>query len=58
MVAGTVVIYTFGVVGFAIVLDMTLKKAFLTAAVAFIPAEAFKMAAAIGVVRSDQIAAE
>jgi biotin transport system substrate-specific component len=58
MVAGTVVIYTFGVVGFAIVLDMTLEKAFLTAAVAFIPAEAFKMAAAIGVVRSDQIAAE
>jgi len=58
MVAGTVVIYAFGVVGFAIVLDMTLKKAFLTAAVAFIPAEAFKMAAAIGVVRSDQIAAE
>jgi biotin transport system substrate-specific component len=58
MVAGTVVIYAFGVVGFAIVLDMTLKKAFLTAAVAFIPAEAFKMAAAIGVIRSDQIAAE
>jgi len=58
MVAGTVIIYAFGVVGFAIVLDMTLQKAFLTAAVAFIPAEAFKMAAAIGVVRSDQIAAE
>ncbi|MFC4450587.1 biotin transporter BioY [Halorussus aquaticus] len=58
MVIGTVVIYAFGVVGFAFVLDMTLQKAFLTAAVAFIPAEAFKMAAAVGVVRSDQIAAE
>ncbi|WP_137284125.1 biotin transporter BioY [Halorussus salinisoli] len=58
MVVGTVVIYAFGVVGFSLVLNMTLKKAFLTAAVAFVPAEAFKMAAAIGVVRSDQIAAE
>ncbi|NEU55221.1 biotin transporter BioY [Halorussus sp. MSC15.2] len=58
MVVGTVIIYAFGVVGFALVLDMTLEKAFLTAAVAFIPAEAFKMAAAVGVVRSDQIAAE
>ncbi|WP_276299590.1 biotin transporter BioY [Halorussus lipolyticus] len=58
MVVGTVVIYAFGVVGFAVVLDMTLTKAFLTAAAAFIPAEAFKMVAAIGVVRSDQITAE
>ncbi|WP_115864429.1 biotin transporter BioY [Halorussus litoreus] len=58
MVAGTVVIYAFGVVGFAIVLEMTLLEAFLTAAVAFVPAEAFKIAAAVGVVRSDQLAAE
>ncbi len=58
MVAGTVVIYAFGVVGFALVLEMTLPEAFLTGAVAFVPAEAFKIAAAVGVVRSDQLAAE
>jgi biotin transport system substrate-specific component len=58
MVAGTVVIYTFGVVGMSLVLEMTLQKAFVAGAAAFIPAEAFKMAAAIGVVRSDQITAE
>ncbi|MFC7081966.1 biotin transporter BioY [Halorussus caseinilyticus] len=58
MVAGTAVIYAFGVVGMALVLGMTLQKAFVAGALAFIPAEAFKMAAAVGVVRSDQITAE
>jgi len=57
MVAGTAVIYAFGVVGFAVVLDLTLVEAFLTGALAFIPFEAVKMAAAVGVVRSDAIAA-
>jgi biotin transport system substrate-specific component len=58
MVVGTAIIYAFGVVGLSLVLDMTLYKAFLAGAAAFIPAEAFKIAAAVGVVRSDQIAAE
>ncbi|WP_435177424.1 biotin transporter BioY [Halorussus sp. AFM4] len=57
MVVGTAIIYAFGVVGLALVLDMTLRAAFVAGAAAFIPAEAFKIAAAVGVVRSDQIAA-
>ena len=58
LVLGTVVIYTFGVVGLALVLSMTLPQAFLAGAAAFIPAEALKIAAAVGIVRSDAIAAE
>jgi biotin transport system substrate-specific component len=58
MVVGTAIIYAFGVVGMSLVLRMTLKEAFVAGAVAFVPAEAFKIAAAIGIVRSDQIAAE
>lgn len=57
MIAGTVVIYAFGVVGLSLVLGMTLQEAFVAGAVAFVPAEAFKMAAAVGVVRSDRITA-
>ena len=40
MVAGTAVIYAFGVVGFAVVLDLSLVEAFLTGALAFSPFEA------------------
>lgn len=58
MVLGTVVIYAFGVVGMAIVLNLTLPEAFLVGAAAFVPAEALKIAAAVGIVRSDAIAAE
>jgi biotin transport system substrate-specific component len=58
MVVGTAIIYAFGVVGLSLVLDLSLREAFVAGAVAFIPAEAFKIAAAIGIVRSDQIAAE
>ncbi|UPW01744.1 biotin transporter BioY [Halorussus gelatinilyticus] len=58
MVVGTAVIYAVGVVVMSFVLDMTLRTAFLAGAAAFIPAEAFKIAAAVGVVRSDQIVAE
>jgi biotin transport system substrate-specific component len=39
-------------------LDMTLRTAVVTGAVVFVPAEAVKMAAAIGIVRSDSIRAE
>ncbi|WP_158058560.1 biotin transporter BioY [Halorussus halophilus] len=58
MVVGTAVIYAFGVVGLSLVLGMSLQKAFVAGALAFIPAEAFKIAAAVGIVNSDQIAAE
>ncbi|WP_134671215.1 biotin transporter BioY [Halorussus marinus] len=58
MVVGTAIIYAFGTVGLSVVLGLSLREAFLAGAVAFIPAEAFKIAAAIGIVRSDQIAAE
>jgi biotin transport system substrate-specific component len=39
------------------VLGLRLVTAFLEGAAAFIPAEAFKIAAAIGIVRSDAIRA-
>ncbi len=57
MLAGTAVIYAFGVVGLAVVLDLTLAEAFITGAAAFLPFEAAKIAAAVGVVRSDAITA-
>ena len=56
--AGVVVIYAFGVVGLAVVLpELTLAEAFVTGAAVFLPAEAAKVVAAVGVVRSDAIAA-
>ncbi|WP_435094199.1 biotin transporter BioY [Halorubrum sp. N11] len=58
MAAGVVTIYAFGVVGLAVVLpELTLVEAFVTGAAVFLPAEAAKVAAAVGVVRSDAIAA-
>lgn len=58
MVLATVVIYAFGVVGFSIAGDVGLVEATLLGAVAFVPAEVLKMAAALGIVRSDVISAE
>ncbi|MFC7204874.1 biotin transporter BioY [Haloferax namakaokahaiae] len=57
MVAGTAVIYALGTIGFALVQGIGLGAAFWVASAAFIPAEAFKIAAAVGIVRSDAIAA-
>jgi len=57
MTAGTVAIYTLGTVGFAVVQNVGLIEAFAVSAVAFIPFEAVKMAAAVGIVRSDAAAA-
>ncbi len=57
MAAGTVVIYAFGVVGMALILELTLGEAFVQGAAVFLPAEAAKIAAAIGIVRSDAVAA-
>ena len=58
MIAATVVIYGIGVPFLWWNLDMTLRTAVITGAVVFVPAEAAKMAAAIGIVRSDAIRAE
>ncbi|WP_458185951.1 biotin transporter BioY [Haladaptatus sp. NG-WS-4] len=58
MLAGTVVIYAFGTVGFSIVGNYALADAFMVSALAFVPFEAFKIAAAVGIVRSDRITAE
>ncbi|KDS91478.1 biotin biosynthesis protein BioY [Halorubrum saccharovorum] len=57
MTAGTVVIYALGIAGLVLVLDLTATEAFIQGAVVFLPAEAAKVAAAVGIVRSDAIAA-
>jgi biotin transport system substrate-specific component len=58
MVAGTLVIYGIGVPFMWWNLDMTVATAIISGAVVFVPAEAAKMAAAIGLVRSNAIRAE
>nr|WP_240148944.1 biotin transporter BioY [Halorubellus sp. JP-L1] len=58
MVAGTVVIYAMGIAGLMVVVGYSLSKAFAVGAAAFIPAEAVKIAAAVGIVRSDALAVE
>ncbi len=58
MVVGTVIIYAFGTVGFSVVGNYGLADAFMLSAVAFIPFEAVKIAAAVGIVRSDRVTAE
>ncbi|WP_227374966.1 biotin transporter BioY [Haladaptatus halobius] len=58
MLAGTAVIYTFGTVGFSLVGNYALAEAFTLSALAFVPFEAFKIAAAVGIVRSDRVTAE
>ncbi|MFC6954679.1 biotin transporter BioY [Halorubellus litoreus] len=58
MVAGTVVIYALGVAGLMVVLGYGLGKAFGVGAAAFLPAEAVKVAAAVGIVRSDALRVE
>ncbi|MGM0590819.1 MAG: biotin transporter BioY [Halobacteriota archaeon] len=57
MVVGAVVIYALGTVGFAVVQNVGLVDAFVVSALAFAPFEAVKIAAAVGIVRSDAIAA-
>ena len=58
MAAAVVVIYGIGVPFLWWNLEMTVRTALITGAVVFIPAEALKVAAAIGIVRSDAIRAE
>lgn len=56
-VVGTLVIYALGVVGLILSLDLALGEAVFQGAVVFLPAEAAKIAAAVGIVRSDAITA-
>jgi biotin transport system substrate-specific component len=58
MVLGTAIVYAMGIAGFIIVLGMGAVEAFFAGAAAFIPAEAFKIAAAVGIVRNDDLMAE
>ena len=57
MTAGTILIYTFGVVGIFLATPADLTTAIVTGSAAFVPFELVKMAAAVGVVRSDAITA-
>lgn len=58
MLLGTAVVYTLGVLGLMVVLGLGPVEAFLAGAASFVPAEAFKIAAAVGIVRSDAVAAD
>jgi biotin transport system substrate-specific component len=57
MVAGTAVIYALGILVYWQSLDVGLVEATVGAAVVFVPVEALKIAAAVGIVRSEAIAA-
>lgn len=57
MVAGVAIIYVMGVIGMILVLSLSPIEAILFGAVAFLPAEAAKIAAAVGIVRSERLAA-
>jgi biotin transport system substrate-specific component len=57
MVAGTAVIYALGILVYWQSLDVGLVEAAVGAALVFVPVEALKIAAAVGIVRSDDIAA-
>lgn len=57
LVGGTVVIYASGVLGLMAVQSLGPVEALLTGAAVFVPAELVKIAAAVGIVRSDAIAA-
>jgi biotin transport system substrate-specific component len=57
MVASTAVIYALGILVYWQSLDVGLVEATVGAAVVFVPVEALKIAAAVGIVRSDGITA-
>jgi len=57
MVAGTLVVYASGVAGLTLALDLAPGEAVVQGAAVFLPAEAAKIAAAVGIVRSDAITA-
>lgn len=55
MVAATALIYAMGIAGLMLSLGLGPVEAFATGAAAFIPAEAFKIVAAVGIVHSDSL---
>ncbi|WP_280537459.1 biotin transporter BioY [Halopenitus sp. POP-27] len=57
LIAGTVVIYAAGVTGLTLVLGLGPVEATVQGALVFLPAEAAKIAAVIGIVRSDALVA-
>ena len=57
MVAGTAVVYGFGIPVYWYYLETSLVGAVVGAGIAFVPAEAVKIAAAVGIVRSDEVRA-
>lgn len=57
LVAATLIVYTGGTLGYAYVGNVGLVPALLAAALPFVPAEAIKAAAAIAIVRSDEVTA-
>jgi biotin transport system substrate-specific component len=56
LVAGTAIIYVFGIAGLMIAGGLGPVEAFVSGAAVFLPAEAAKIAAAVGIVRSDELA--
>lgn len=56
MVAGTAIIYALGIVGLMLSLGLGPVEAFVSGAAVFLPAEAAKIAAAIGIVRNEDLA--
>ncbi len=57
MVLGTLVIYALGILGLIVIAGLGPVEAFVAGAASFLPAEAFKIAAAVGIVRSDAVTA-
>ena len=57
MVAGTAIIYALGILVYWQSLDVGLVEATVGAALVFVPVETLKIAAAVGIVRSDSITA-
>lgn len=57
MTAAVVVLYVLGVTGLMVILALDPWEAIVMGAIAFLPAEVAKMAAAVGIVRSDRLAA-
>lgn len=56
MLAGTGIIYAMGVAGLMLALGLGPAEALVSGAAVFLPAEAVKIAAAVGIVRSDDLA--
>ena len=55
MAIGVCIMYSFGVVGMMVVLSLSLWEAFVMGALVFLPAEAAKILAAIGIVKSHRL---